>query len=95
MKDIPYGLIAALMIQRQIDRDGTEVGVSRQAIDEAIELIQGYRRTLARYEAALSDISKVDAKGAWWAWVPQTATAALLSFDSTAIDSAPASEVKE
>ena len=29
------GLIAALGFQRQIDEDGTEVGVSRQAVDEA------------------------------------------------------------
>ncbi len=32
-------LIEALQHQRQIDADGTEVGVSRQAVDEAIERI--------------------------------------------------------
>jgi len=34
-------VIAALRYQRQIDEDGTECGVSRQAVDEAIALLEG------------------------------------------------------
>lgn len=37
---VPDGLIGALRYQRQIDEDGQEVGVSRQAVDEAIEILE-------------------------------------------------------
>lgn len=36
----PSDLIAALRSQRQIDAHGTEVGVSRQAVDEAIATLE-------------------------------------------------------
>lgn len=39
---VPDGLIAALRNQRQIDRDGSEVAVSRQAVDEAADLLDRY-----------------------------------------------------
>lgn len=37
---VPDGLIAALRNQRQIDEDGTECGVSRQAVDEAADILE-------------------------------------------------------
>lgn len=39
---VPDGLIAALRNQRQIDKDGSEVAVSRQAVDEAADLLDKY-----------------------------------------------------
>lgn len=33
--------------QRQIDRDGVEVGVSRQAVDEIVAAVKGTRRPLS------------------------------------------------
>lgn len=40
------GLAAALRSQRQMDEDGTEVGVSRQAADEAATIIEALDRAL-------------------------------------------------
>lgn len=37
---LPEGLLDALRRQRQIDMDGDEVGVSRQAVDEAVEYLE-------------------------------------------------------
>jgi hypothetical protein len=37
---VPVGLVDALRRQRQIDEDGTECGVSRQAVDEAATILE-------------------------------------------------------
>ena len=37
---VPDGLIEALRRQRQVDEDGSECGVSRQAVEEAISILQ-------------------------------------------------------
>lgn len=37
---VPDGLIDALRHQRQVDEDGTECGVNRQAVDVAIEILE-------------------------------------------------------
>ena len=39
--------------QRQIDMDGVEVGVSRQALDEVLGELQQQDATIARLEAAI------------------------------------------
>lgn len=48
---VPEGLIEALGHQRQIDEDGTEVGVSRQAVDEAIAILAALTATPSTAEA--------------------------------------------
>ena len=53
-------LIAALRNQRQIDRDGTEVAVSRQAVDEAADLLDKLTSSSADGQAQ-QDADKVDA----------------------------------
>jgi len=35
-----------------------------------------------RFRAVLKDIAAVDAKGAWWAWIPKSAESALLSYNT-------------
>ncbi len=47
------GLVEALRSQRQLDADGCEVGVSRQACDEAADAISNLARALIASEAAL------------------------------------------
>lgn len=37
---VPQGLIDTLRHQRQVDEDGTECGVNRQAVDEAINILE-------------------------------------------------------
>jgi len=39
-KMVPVGLIEALQRQRQVDEDGTECGVNREAVDSAIGILQ-------------------------------------------------------
>lgn len=46
LRDVP-GLISALRTQRQIDEDGTEVGVSRQACDYAAALLEYWQARAA------------------------------------------------
>jgi hypothetical protein len=41
-EQVTSGLIDALRAQRQIDEDGVEVGVSRQAVDKAMELLSAF-----------------------------------------------------
>ena len=49
--DLPRECVAALIHQRQIDKDGTEVGVSRQAVDEIhAALVLARSRTPANRE---------------------------------------------
>ena len=52
------GLCEALTHQRQIDEDGTEVGVSRQAVDMAIAAIKELRERVARVEAERDALQK-------------------------------------
>lgn len=40
LAEVPKGLIAALRWQRQIDADGMEVGVSREAVDTAADILE-------------------------------------------------------
>lgn len=45
MTEVPTdlkGLIGALKSQRQIDMEGDEVGVSRQAVDEVVQFLERY-----------------------------------------------------
>ena len=51
MIKVPDGLIAALRTQRQIDEDGTECGVSRQAVDEAAEILEAITRAADQVNA--------------------------------------------
>jgi hypothetical protein len=46
---VPEGLIQALGYQRQIDEEGVECGVNRQAVDEAIEIL----KKIVAYEVPL------------------------------------------
>jgi hypothetical protein len=48
-------LADALERQRQIDADGTEVGVSRQAVDEAIVFIRSCAKRIAQRSASTSE----------------------------------------
>ena len=52
------GLCEALTHQRQIDEDGTEVGVSRQAVDMAIAAIKELRERVAMVEAERDALQK-------------------------------------
>lgn len=52
------GLVAALGYQRQIDDDGTECGVSRQAVDEVRTLIVEQRDTITRLASALAEAER-------------------------------------
>lgn len=55
--ELPGGLLDALRkYQRQIDEDGTEVGVSRQAVDEVCDLVETLHASAA---AALVDAKNV------------------------------------
>jgi hypothetical protein len=46
---VPPGLIYALRHQRQVDEDGTECGVSRQAVDEAIVILEKVAASRVRH----------------------------------------------
>jgi hypothetical protein len=46
---VPPGLIYALRHQRQVDEDGTECGVSRQAVDEAIVILEKVAASQVRH----------------------------------------------
>lgn len=48
-------LVAALRTQRQIDMDGCEVAVSRQACDEAADALEAQAAEIARLTAALNE----------------------------------------
>jgi hypothetical protein len=52
------GLIGALRRQRQIDEDGTEVGVSRQAVDEAIERLAQLAPLLTENERLRAELAR-------------------------------------
>lgn len=72
------GLVAALGYQRQIDDDGTECGVSRQAVDEVRTLIVEQRDTITRLASALAEAERerdglracVEAAESWIAAAP-------------------------
>lgn len=49
---VPKGLIEALKHQRQIDEDGVECGVSRQAVDEAIAILESLHDASSSQQAA-------------------------------------------
>lgn len=49
------GLAAALRSQRQVDEDGTEVGVSRQAADEAATIIEALAADPASASGAVGE----------------------------------------
>jgi hypothetical protein len=48
----PKGLAAALRSQRQVDEDGTEVAVSRQAADAAATIIEELARGVPAWDAS-------------------------------------------
>lgn len=56
---IPDGLIDALRHQRQIDMDGTEVGVSRQACDEAAQILSAVSAALAPTNGTMTDTAEM------------------------------------
>lgn len=58
------GLVAALRVQRQIDEDGTEVGVSRQAVCEAADTIADLIDVLRRNGFVECDIPACNC-GSW------------------------------
>jgi hypothetical protein len=57
LPEVPFGLLDALRkYQRQIDADGTEVGVSRQAVDEACDLIDALGAHAAKVTVERDDL---------------------------------------
>lgn len=60
---VPVGLVDALRRQRQIDKDGTECGVSRQAVDEAATILE----SLTHPPEPARDAKRLDAIDKWTA----------------------------
>lgn len=70
--DIPPGLLDTLRRQRQVDEDGTECGVNREAVDSAIALLESLSRSRDEYKA-LAERGKADAER--YAWLREDAVA--------------------
>ena len=57
MKEIPLPECVQVLVdhQRQVDEDGTEIGVSRQALCETVDLVRGMQRQIAALQPLVKD----------------------------------------